>query len=145
MTRSGTPTTGWVHARVDGYARIEEVQPLQSLRAELAWSPEAPRVARAVVRAWLEGVDRGGSRSSDLVLAASELVTRAVNGCPAAPTLECSYGPDGVWIAVGSAPMLDTPLDDQRDLSEVVLEAICDRWGRVDEPLGTSLWALVRA
>jgi hypothetical protein len=118
---------------------------LQSLRAELEWSPRAPRAARAIVRAWLQGVDGGDSRRVDLVLAASELVTRVVNGCPAAPTLECSSGPDGIRIAVGSAPMLDAPLDSQRDLGEVVLEAICDEWGRVDEPLGTSLWALVRA
>jgi hypothetical protein len=118
---------------------------VQSLRAELGWSPEAPRIARDVVRAWLQSVDRDGSRNADLVLATSELVTRAVNGCPASPTLECSSGPEGVWLAVDSAPMLDSPHDDHCEFGDAVLMAICDEWGRIDEPLGTSLWAHVRS
>jgi hypothetical protein len=118
---------------------------VQSLRAELTWSPEAPRVARAVVRAWLDAVECDTAATADLVLAASELVTRAVNGCPAPPTLECCWTTDGVRLAVGSAPMLDEPGDGQDDLGAAVLWAVCDEWGREDDGLGTSLWALVRS
>ncbi len=120
---------------------------MQSLRAELLWTPAAPGVARAVVRAWLEAVDCDGRMATDLVLAVSELVTRAVNSCPAPPILECSWDRDGVGIVVGSAPMLGAPddvFDSVGDLGATVLWAICDRWGVVDDALSTSLWAHVR-
>jgi len=118
---------------------------VQSLRAELAWSPDAPRVARAVVRAWLAGTGCDGPTADALVPATSELVTRAVNGCPAAPTLECSYGSEGMRVAVGSAPMLDAWGDGGGELGDAVLWSICDAWGRVDEVSSTKLWALVRS
>jgi hypothetical protein len=117
---------------------------VQSLRAELAWSPDAPRVARAVVRAWSQATGCDGTTADDVVLATSELVTRAVNGCPAAPTLECSYGPDGMRVAVGSAPMLDGWGESGGELGDAVLWSVCDAWGRVDEVSSTQLWALVR-
>ncbi len=120
---------------------------MQALRAELVWTPAAPRDARAVVRAWLEGAECDGRVATDLVLAVSELVTRAVNSCPAPPILECSWDRDGVRIVVGSAPMLGAPddvFDSVGDLGATVLWAICDRWGVVDDPLSTSLWAHVR-
>jgi hypothetical protein len=119
---------------------------VQSLRAELLWTPSAPGDARAVVRAWLEAAECDGRVATDLVLAVSELVTRAVNSCPAPPVLECSWDLDGVRIVVGSAPMLGGPedvLDTVGDLGAAVLWAICDRWGVVDDALSTSLWAHV--
>ena len=115
-----------------------------SLRAELAWSLEAPRVARALVGTWLEAVGHDEQVAGDLVLATSELVTWAVNGCPADPTLECSLDADGVRIAVGSAPMLDGPYDEWSDFGATVMWAICDAWGRVDDTGSTHLWAWLR-
>jgi hypothetical protein len=117
---------------------------VQSLRAELAWSLEAPRIARALVGTWLEAAGCDEPVAADLVLATSELVTWAVNGCPADPTLECSFDTEGVRIAVGSAPMLDGPYDEWSDYGAMVMWAICEAWGRVDENQSTHLWARLR-
>ena len=117
---------------------------MPTLRAELTWSQEAPHVARAVLRAWLASVDCDRSTAANLVLAASELVTRAVNSCPAAPILECSAGPAGTLLAVGSAAMLDDA-GGADDISDAVLRAVCDAWGCDGDGTSTSLWALVRS
>jgi len=116
---------------------------VEPVRAQLMWSPQAPRVARAVVRAWLDAVECDHRVRTDLVIAASELVTRAVNGCPAEPTLMCSWTPDGALVAIGSAPMLAQP-DGGRDLGATVLTAVCDDWGCEGDEMGTNLWAHVR-
>jgi hypothetical protein len=118
---------------------------MDRFQEQLEWSRGAARVARHAVGDWLEQVGCDAVAKEDVVLAASELVTRAVNDCAGPPTLHARLDDGRVLLRIDSTEAIgaDDVIDPLRQLSTRVLQAVCRSWG-VDARLGsTVLWAEV--
>jgi hypothetical protein len=118
---------------------------MDRFQEQLEWSRGAARAARHAVGDWLDQVGCGGVAKDDAVLAASELVTRAVNDCAGPPTLHACLDDGRVLLRIDSTEALapDDVIDPLRQMSTRVLQAVCRAWG-VDAGRGsTVLWAEV--
>jgi hypothetical protein len=118
---------------------------MDPFQEQLEWSRGAARVARHAVGDWLDQVGCDDDAREDVVLAASELVTRAVNDCAGPPTLHASLGDGRVLLRIDSTEALapDDVIDPLRQLSARVLQAVCCSWGVDARGGSTVLWAEV--
>ena len=118
---------------------------MDRFQEQLEWSRGAPRVARHAVGDWLEQLGCDDDAKEDVVLAASELVTRAVNDCAGPPTLHARVDDGRVLLRIDSTEAIGTGdvVDPLRQLSTRVLQAVCCSWGVEARRGETVLWAEV--
>lgn len=116
---------------------------MNTLIVRLEWASTSAAAARVAVGQWLEGVDCDEDAKHDVVLAASELVTRAVDECVGPPTLSVRTGGSRVRVEVDSTEAFGD-VDEGGllpHLGTMVLRAICLDFGVTASPTSTKMWA----
>ena len=117
---------------------------MDAFRTQLDWSTTAARTARHAVADWLELTGCADDARDDVVLAASELVTRTVNLCAGPPTLlGHDRGRPRPPLQVESSEPIgpaDT-IEVDRQVSAAVLAALCEDWGVDTTTRSTRMWA----
>lgn len=116
---------------------------MDAFRTQLDWSTTAARTARHQVSDWLQLTECADGARDDVVLAASELVTRTINLCAGPPTLSATIGAGQVHLWVESTEPIgpaDT-IEVNRQVSAAVLAALCQDWGVETSTRTTRMWA----
>jgi hypothetical protein len=116
---------------------------LNTLIVRLEWASTSAAAARDAVGRWIEGVDCDDDVKHDVVLATSELVTRAVDTCVGPPTLSVTTGGGRVRVEVESTEALSDlePGGGYAQLGTLILRAICLDFGVESTPTSTKMWA----
>ncbi|MET0146235.1 MAG: hypothetical protein ABW328_15855 [Ilumatobacteraceae bacterium] len=93
--------------------------------------------------AWLADAQCDEDTKHDVVLAASELVTRTVNACTGPPVLLAVVRAGRVRLQIDSTEVLERPGggEARHRLSSSVLRAVCEDWGVESSSTATSMWA----
>jgi hypothetical protein len=115
---------------------------LNTLVVRLEWASTSAAAARVAVSQWLEGIDCDEDAKHDVVLATSELVTRAVDACVGPPTLSVTSGDGRVRVEVETTEAVaDLDLGGPHPhLGTLILQAICLDFGVTASPSSTKMW-----
>jgi hypothetical protein len=122
---------------------------MRSWRLDLDGDAHAARLARHSIRGWLDLVDCDEDTKIDITLVASELVSDTVSDEAARVSIRMLFDDGRLRIdvhaerdqpptATGSLKLQDSACN---SLTDRVISAATDSWGRTEMPHGTHTWA----
>jgi hypothetical protein len=113
---------------------------VERLQVELEWAPSAVGSARRLLAAWLDAVGCDADVRAGVVLAGSELVTRAVCDCVGRPVLRASADEHAVRVQVDCDELVGDVTRPELRLCRQVLGALTPAWGYADDGAAPVSW-----